>query len=234
MAAEAEDLQLHTLVESKEYGRQAQFFMNAFWTECASEEADNIFAAVEEFANWDKKGGVHGHSLNEWDSHKLLEALGQTLTGLEFRAAMAEIDQDHDKKMSVLEYLLWRYRDISSVTIHELLTRPQGTNDAVERAMAALDAVQAEIDAIEEKKKKYLEDGKGSGVKAMRAKNMYDQLVNADPLDLNRALVTAKSKVKRAQSCDDVTMMGTIWWSQRELAEVQKYKPKGDGRGWNQ
>jgi len=233
MATEDEDNLLHELVERSEYPKQAQYFLNAFWTELGEQEADLIFETVEKFGKWDKKDHNHGKSLNEWDSHKLLEDLGQTLTVLEMRAALAEIDVDHDGRMSAYEYFLHAYEGIDGVDLHELLTRPQGTNDAVERAMAALDAVQAQIDDIEGKKAKYLEIGAGTGVKAMRAKNQFDQLVNADPLELNRALVTAKSKVKRAQKVDDVTMMGTIWWSGRELAEAQKYQPKGDGRSWN-
>lgn len=234
MAAEDEDSQLHDLVERYEYAKQAQYFLNAFWTELGEDEAEVIFNTIELFGKWDKKKHAHGNSLDEWDSHKLLEALGQTLTVIAMRAALAEIDVDHDGRMSAFEYFLHAYQEVDGITLHELLTRPQGTNDAVERAMAALDAVQAQIDAIEAKKAKLgkIIEG-GTGVKVRRAQAELAQLLDADPIELNRALVTAKSKVKRAQKVDDVTMMGTIWWSGRELAEAEKYKPKGDGRGWN-
>jgi len=45
------------------------------------------------------------------------------------------------------------------------------------KAAQAVAAVQAEIDKIESKKRELEEKGKGSGVKAMQAKNELKQLV---------------------------------------------------------
>ena len=40
------------------------------------------------------KTGAEGHSLDEFQSHRLLEAFGQTMTIVEMRAALKEIDID--------------------------------------------------------------------------------------------------------------------------------------------
>ena len=46
----------------------------------------------------------------------------------------------------MLEYLLWRYKK----TVVELLKRPQGTNEEMAKAEAALKEVQKEIKKIED------------------------------------------------------------------------------------
>merc|ERR1719150_2802611 len=85
-----------------------------------------------------------------------------------------------------------------------------------------------EIQKIEDEKAKFqniIDNGKA--VQKMRAKAELAQLLAADTLPLNKALITAEAKVRAAQKSKDVTAMGKTWWMGRELSEAKKYKPKG-------
>jgi chromosome segregation ATPase len=62
------------------------------------------------------------------------------MTAIQMRnAALKEIDMDCNKRMSYIEYALWKYKH----SVKELLARPQGENKAeIERAEAMLREVQ--------------------------------------------------------------------------------------------
>jgi len=112
--------------------------------------------------------------------------------------------------------------------VDELLKRPQGTNEELVKAQAALAVVQEEIKKIERKKQILEEKIAGSeGVKKNTAKNELEQLLNADPTDLNRAVVTAEAQVRKAQKLKGDQPQGALWWVGRELEEAKKYKPRG-------
>eukprot|EP01112_Ceratiomyxa_fruticulosa_P015909 TRINITY_DN4757_c0_g1_i1.p1 TRINITY_DN4757_c0_g1~~TRINITY_DN4757_c0_g1_i1.p1 ORF type:complete len:223 (-),score=63.11 TRINITY_DN4757_c0_g1_i1:171-839(-) len=209
-------------VQARGYDGQAIFFLNAFWAEMGS-DAELVWTWTNKFKELDKAGASDGNSLDEFWSHKFLETLGETMTVIKMREVLRQVDVNNDKRMSVLEYLLFRYQQ----TIKELLSRPQDTNDELIKAQEALRAVQAEIGKIE-KKKEELEAkiGDGSGVKANAAKNELEQLLVKDNTDLNRSLVTAEAAVRKAQKIPSVSAQGGIWWVNRELEEAKKYKPK--------
>jgi hypothetical protein len=76
---------------------------------------------------------------------------------------LKEVDIDFDGKISMLDYLIWRFKR----SIKELLSRPQGTNEDLVRAQKALDDVRAEIQKIEDRKKQLEEAANGTGTKAM-------------------------------------------------------------------
>ncbi len=67
----------------------------------------------------------------------------------------------------------------------------------------------------------------GTGIKAMQAKNELEQLLNADPTNLNRALITAEAAVRKAQKLGGEAAQGALFWANRQLEEVKKYKPRG-------
>lgn len=170
----------------------------------------------------DKANGANGTELDEFLSHKFLETLGETMTVIKMRETLKEIDQNHNKHMSIIEYLIWKYK----VSIKELLSRPQGTNEDLVKAQQSLKAVQAEIQRIEDKKAQLEQASQGTGVKAMQAKNELEQLLTKDNTDLNRAMITAEAQVRKAQKSSNVAAQGSLWWVDRELTEAKKYKPK--------
>jgi hypothetical protein len=64
---------------SKPYVKQAHWFLNAFWTAGAAEEAEAVWKVTHKFIEIDPKG-KDGNELDELMAHKFLESLGETLT----------------------------------------------------------------------------------------------------------------------------------------------------------
>jgi len=177
---------------------------------------------VKHLKKLDQTKHEEGNDLDEFWSHKFLETVGNTLTVMEMRAALKEIDVDNNKRMSLLEYLIYRYKQ----TVKELLSRPQGTNEDLIKAQEALQAVQSEIRKIESKKSELEEKSAGEGVKAMQAKNELEQLLKKDNTELNKAMFTAEAAVRKASKQGGSTAQGALWWLERDLEEAKKYKPK--------
>jgi hypothetical protein len=210
------------VVKERNYAAQAKFWLNAYWPE-HSQDAENVWKWTHKFEEVDVTNGKDGHALNEFEAHRFLETLGETLTVVEMRQRLKEVDIDFDGKISLLDYLTWRFKR----SIKELMSRPQGTNEELARAQKALDDVRAEIQKIEEKKKKLEEAANGTGTKAMLAKNELAQLLSAPTTELNRALLTAEAAVRKAQKLGGTAAQGDLWWMERELTEMKKYKPRG-------
>eukprot|EP00127_Corallochytrium_limacisporum_P004644 Clim_evm19s171 gene=Clim_evmTU19s171 len=204
----------------KEYASQAKFFLNAYWKQHGETEAENIWNVYHKMVELDDKKR-HGCELDEFQAHRLLEAFGEPLTVLEMRERMREIDLNSNKKVSMVEYLLWRYQH----TPDDMCKREQTSSVALDKAEAALETVQAEIEAIENKKTELRKKSEGEGVRAKMAAAELAQLEAADPLALNRALVEAEAAVRKARKSD--VSPGTMWWLDREIEEAKRYKPRG-------
>jgi len=132
-------------VSSQPYAHQAQFFLNAFWGEYQT-EAEACWKFVHGFQKLDNVKGKEGNELDEFWSHKFLETHGDTMTAIQMRNALKEIDIDCNKRMSFIEYALWKYKQ----TVKELLSRPQGDNSGeIAKAQAMLAAVQKALELSE-------------------------------------------------------------------------------------
>jgi hypothetical protein len=57
---------------------------------------------------------------------------------VELRESLRQIDKDFNKRMALVEFLLWKH----GRSIKELLSRPQGDKKLVDAAEAKLKAVQ--------------------------------------------------------------------------------------------
>jgi len=203
------------------YKNQAVFYLNAYWSEIG-EQAEKVWEYCQEFISLDKSK-EEGCDLDEFYAHKFLENFGETMTAIELRNKMRAIDINSDHRMSLLEYLLNRFEG----ELTELMSRPQGTNEALEKAQRALDEVNKEIKRIETTKADLEEKAAKGGVKGNTAKQELFKLLNEDPTELNRALLTAEAAVRKAQKLEDSVAQGQLWWLSRELEEAKKYKPKG-------
>jgi chromosome segregation ATPase len=123
---------------------QAKYFLNAFWEE-AGPNAENVWLWVLKFEELDQENKKKGNSLDEFSAHRFLEQVGETKRVVELRETLRKIDLDFNKRMAVVEYLLWKNKQ----SIKELLSRPQGDNTAqIKEAQAMLDAAQAALDDL--------------------------------------------------------------------------------------
>jgi len=226
-------------VTTMKYADQAVFFLNAFWPEISAADekeggAEKVWGYWQKILEIDKLqyGALpedkrpaewsEGSSLDEFWSHKYLETFGKVLTAIKFREEFRKIDLNFDRKMALVEFLLFDYK----YSVDELMSRPQGTNEELVKAKAALEAVQAEIKTLESKKSDLEKKSEVPGVKGNAARNELEQLLTQDPIPLNRALVTAEAAVRKAQRLKGDQPQGALYWIGRELEEAKKYKPK--------
>ena len=223
----AEDLAKWEEISNKKYANQCKWILNGFWDKL-EKEAENIWKWCQTFSELDPEAKAEGHELDEFWSHKFLETLGETMTVIEMREKFRKIDADFNKKMSMLEYIIYRF----DLNIHAVINAPQGGGDPaqINLAQAKVDEAQKAVDdmnaklaaakAAEEENKKALqelqmqekayEDKKAEltkvktdmsigVVKRNRAANELDQLLAEDPLPLRKAKITQAATVKKSE-----------------------------------
>lgn len=213
---------------SKNHFLQAKAFLNAYW-DTNSSDAEELWKLVHVFAEQDHENGKEGCDLDEFKAHVFLESLNETKRVVELRAQLRESDLDFNRRLSFLEFCLFRYKK----KVSDFLRRdppaedvkPGSMSPAALKAQEALSAVRTEINRIENLKSELEEKASGSGVKAMQAKNELQQLLTKDNTDLNRALLTAEAALRKAGGGGDIPP-GSMWWMNRELEEMKKYKPQ--------
>jgi hypothetical protein len=80
-----------------------------------------------------------GNELDEFQAHKFLESLGETLTVVALRDRLRQIDLDFNRRVALIEYLTVRY----GKTAEQVINAPQGDNaEKLAAAQAKFDAVQ--------------------------------------------------------------------------------------------
>jgi len=124
-------------VTSRNYSEQAKFFMNAFWNYGIENEAENIWKFANKCIELDTEKKKNGNELDEFKAHKFLEDLGETKTVVELRENLRKIDIDMNKRMALIEFLLFKYKK----GLEELVSLPQGDQKQLEEAQAKLQAV---------------------------------------------------------------------------------------------
>ena len=131
-------------IVSKKYADQAVWFLNGFWGELEA-HAEDVWKWVELFAQLDQEKKAEGCELDEFWSHKFLEQLGETMTVIEMREKFRTIDVDFNKRMSLIEFLAYRFKK----TIQQVIDAPQGGNqEEINKAQAAVDAAQKAVDEM--------------------------------------------------------------------------------------
>jgi len=130
------------------YIAQAKWFLNGFWKEGLSEEGENVWKYTHKFIELDKRK-KEGNELDEFEAHKFLESLGETLTIIQLREKLRQIDLDANGKMALLEYLCFKYKK----TVPQVIDSPQGDNqEEIDEAQAKLQAVQDALDDVQRKR----------------------------------------------------------------------------------
>jgi len=259
-------------VTKKTYKEQACFFLNAYYEDFmkksgkfGSDPMDAVWANYLLFVETDKiqweevkhqpwktSGWTEGSSLDELFSHKFLEKLQKVLTVLKFREEFRKIDVNFDKRMAMIEFLIWNY----GVTVDDLMSRPQGTNyKEIEAAQKKIDEVQTSLTelqtALEEQKKaaaelKAQEDAHAKAIAALEAKahdehlgmvarnkaaNELAQLKEKDPTPLRKAKITTEAAVRRVDAAVKETQ-NKLKEALDYLEKVKKMGGGGEGSLW--
>jgi len=130
-------------ISKRSFAAQAKWVLNGFWDTLGS-NAEDIWKFVQIFIDLDKQAceNANGYALDEFWSHKFLETLGETLTVIQLREKMRAIDLDFDKKMSVIEYLIFKYH----LTVKGVCEAPQGGNpEELHQAELKVEAAQKAV-----------------------------------------------------------------------------------------
>lgn len=261
-----ESLAFFNEVCTKPFSGQAIAFLNAYWEE-VGDQADFIFEVAHEViqkVDMEAKGislvhkyeegnellfdiGLHFYEKlykywddnQQWKDEKWSKSFPDMQTAIVRKKELREkVDCNFDGKVSMLEYLLYQYKDFSNPTdFTQRSMKAPDEDEAVKKARLALEDVMARIRAYEAEKARLEEGAALPGVKGLRFKNELAQL-DSSPLmeELNRALITAeaavriasrKSKAGGASGSGDgeapgKPTAGAVWWMERDLAEKQK------------
>lgn len=223
------DLEKFIEITRASHKKQAIWFLNGAWSK-VQDEAQSVYDWVKIFVDLDPKK-EEGHELDEFNGHRFLEKIHETISVRDLRDKLREIGYVPKPMMyPILVNLMMHF----GTDWHEIVNADEaqgGMSQALIDAQNALAAVQKIINEIEAKKSRLEQESEGTGVKAMRAKNELAQLLSEDNLPLNRALLTAQAAVRKAQreageggagGCGP----GEAWWMNAELEEMQRYKPQ--------
>jgi hypothetical protein len=210
----------------KNYKQQGIFYLNAYWTEFGA-HAEKVWEYAHGFAKIDPLKDA-GSELDEVQAHIFLEKFEKPMTALELRESLRSIDLNSNRKMSLLEFLIYKIGG----DIKNLVSRPQGTierfteefiqhehkaqvdeqlenvkksfHSSNERLLSAQESLQkclTEIRKLEAEIAMYSEQAAGQGIKALKAQTMLNKLMNAgDHQDaLNEAVIHAEAAVRKVK-----------------------------------
>jgi len=131
-------------ISSKPYKDQAVWALNGFW-DILEKDAEMVWTWVQKMSELDQEKHAEGHHLDEFWSHKFLETLGETMTVIEMREKFRKIDADFDKRMTILEYIMYRY----NIEPHAMVTAPQGGDqEQINKAQAMVEDAQKAVDSM--------------------------------------------------------------------------------------
>jgi len=156
---------------SLNYVEQAKAFLNAYWGEL-SDEGEPIWGYAHQFIALDHENGKQGCDLDEFNAHRFLEKLGDTKTVKDLREELRAIDMDFNKRMALLEYLLYHYRR----TIDDFVRRPQGENtEEVAEAQRQLEAAQRSLQEAQDAVEASEAAAAQAAIEAKKAKDRADE-----------------------------------------------------------
>jgi len=200
------------------------WFLNAFWNDFASKEAENFWGWVLKHEELDPKK-KEGNELDEFLGHRFLESIGTTMTVQELRNYIRTIGVDKIKYIPICHFLLARFK----ADLHKLVNASQGDNQQeIEKAQSLLDSAQTAFKKADESAQastkaeaelkaalaelKSQEDTFNNRTNELKAKSEAGSVVQqnkakaelashlaSDPLPLNRAKLNTEAATKKAE-----------------------------------
>ena len=99
------------------------------------EKRENLWKYCARFVELDTAAGAGGHDLDEFAAHRFLEKAIKPMTIKELRAELDGIDIDDNKRMSLLEFLVFHHEGASFEALAEYV--PSGSPAALALVAAA-------------------------------------------------------------------------------------------------
>jgi len=231
------ELEFFNKANKQPYGTQARLFLNAFWDDMGK-SAEEVYQFHHKYIATDLflKGvtppspSKEGVDLDEHGFHVFLERNIKPMTVIDARQKLKEADVSFDGKVSLLEFLNWHYKKFAQDFIKRAPADPSEVTQMspeLQKATSALNAARNEIQKIEDEKNRLETESELTGIKGGKAKNELKQLLTRDNTELNKMLLTAEAAVRKLGGSGVDVPPGSLWWMNREIEEMKKYKPKG-------
>jgi len=175
---------------------QTKLFLRAFVFEFQG-KFETVLDIAEEFKTF--TGGSPDGQLDEQQAHLYLEKKGEATTVIDFRDKMRQIDLDFNKRVSILEYLLYKYRK----TLKDLFEAKPSAHlikmleDAIEQYQAVFRAKKEKEERIAELERTIAAGGKDAAKAKSELLNLKGQDKAKEGADEISALAN-KLKAKRA------------------------------------
>jgi len=221
---------------AKTHSQQATWWLNGFWEAGAQKDAELIYTWVQKFKELEFGGKVievkgkgkekfdeykkeykEGSDLDEFNSHRFLESVGETLTVIELRKRLEGLDLDKNRRLALSEYLLSRFKKTPQQLVD---ASGEGQNkqeiEKAEKATAEASAAVEEVQRKLEEQKAALEEQKKQETSA---RQLLDEQKTAEAAaqkaldDQRTAEAAAKQALAEAKSAEQAA---------RDAAAAQK------------
>ncbi|MEM7184488.1 MAG: hypothetical protein AAF518_26560 [Spirochaetota bacterium] len=211
-------------VANLSFQKQAIVFFDAFFQEIGGRNGAEIIYSKYRYMVKFHLRGSNGKTMSIVTAQEMLSRLGGTHSLVTFKRNFRKIDLDRDGQMSMFEFLVHSSKN-PKIALNEFFKKQKDTLRKFSRGLLSVQTVAYEISDLEKKKKELVKNSQRRGVKGRAAQHELKELKNSDPLELNRALVTAEATIRKATRRHSRTNPGATWWLQREIDEFKRYKP---------
>jgi len=221
---------------NKNHTKQAQWWLNGFWGDL-EKEADAIWDLVHIMIEiecgkpkkygklkWEEK---EGHDLDQFQAHRFLEQIGESMTVKELRSKIGFLDIDKNKRLSLTEFLVDKYKK----NIVDVIEAPQGGQAAQE----ALDRATKKVDDAVEKMNEASEAATKAAESSAEAKTAEEvskastdacqqasEAVEAQEEKRNKKLTKLRNKVENKDGRLSQMKVNT---ARNELAQLEDEDP---------
>eukprot|EP01090_Pellita_catalonica_P003704 TRINITY_DN1336_c0_g1_i1.p1 TRINITY_DN1336_c0_g1~~TRINITY_DN1336_c0_g1_i1.p1 ORF type:complete len:301 (-),score=116.21 TRINITY_DN1336_c0_g1_i1:103-1005(-) len=190
--------------------------------------AENAWTWANKFIELDLDKKAEGVDLDEFNAHRFLESMGETKTVRQMRKEIAEADMDFNKRLSLLEYCLWKHK----YNVKAFNDKPQGDNqEELKKAMALLEEVMSAFNAVDARAKEAKEaeaqakQREAEAVEAERPFKIAQEELNAALAELHaqeEAYATKKATLERQSNEGGIVSRGK---AKASLAALLKEDP---------
>jgi hypothetical protein len=242
-------------IGTKPYKQQAVFFLNGYWHE-HSKDAEKVWALYNQIIQVDPKGDkgsdldeVQAHVFLEKNSEPMTALeLRETLRKIDLNNdhRMSFLEYLMFKFEGVVKVLMSRQQEFNEMlddnSFDKLKEQLKKSSDDLEKAKVELDKVNAEIQKVDFRRMELEALSKLDGVKGGTARAALNEFLLQDHNELNAAVLRAEALVRKARNASEHARLmlenaphpekyeyhseGAVWWVERELEEVKKYKPR--------
>jgi chromosome segregation ATPase len=177
---------------AKTHKEQAVWFLNAFWEDFASNEAEKLWSFVLKAVELDEAKRAEGSDLDEFQAHRFLEHFKETLTVQAMRDRLRSTGAivGTPKRVPLTHILTFKY----NADWHVLVNAPQGSKEEIEKAERIFREVSAAFEASEARDREASE--------ALRAATAQEAEAKRRETEATRAADEAKTREAEAKHAE--------------------------------